>query len=66
MEGLFEGWAEEVDSSIELRFRSTEELLTFLGQRFHVATSSTGKTGSSDCKESRLETKMPRRKKQSS
>jgi len=32
--GRFEGWVEEVDSGAELRFRSTEELLRFLGQRF--------------------------------
>jgi hypothetical protein len=34
----FEGWVQEVDSSIELRFRSTEDLLRFLGQRFVAAT----------------------------
>jgi hypothetical protein len=33
-EGRFEGWVEEVDSCTELRFRSSEELLKFLGQRF--------------------------------
>jgi hypothetical protein len=27
----FEGWIEEVDTARELRFRSTEELLRFLG-----------------------------------
>jgi hypothetical protein len=32
--GLFEGWVGEVDSGEELRFRSTEELLAFLGQSF--------------------------------
>ena len=37
-DGLFEGWIEEVDSSIEKRFRSTEELLQFLSHRFEVAT----------------------------
>ncbi len=30
----FEGWVEEVDSGKEVRFRSTEELLRFLAQRF--------------------------------
>ena len=30
----FEGWAEEVDSGEEVKFRSAEELLRFLGQRF--------------------------------
>jgi hypothetical protein len=33
-EGRFEGWVEEVDSCAELRFRTAEELLQFLGQRF--------------------------------
>ena len=33
----FEGLVEEVDSGKQLRFRSTEELLRFLGQRFLVA-----------------------------
>ena len=32
----FEGWAEEVDSGEEVKFRSGEELLRFLGQRFAV------------------------------
>lgn len=36
-EGLFQGWVEEVDSCIQRRFRSTEELLAFLGQRFDAA-----------------------------
>jgi len=36
-QGLFEGWAEEVDSSIQRRFHSAEELLEFLGQRFDAA-----------------------------
>jgi len=38
-DGLFEGWVEEVDSCTELRFRSTNELLGFLGQRFDLVTS---------------------------
>lgn len=33
-EGIFEGRVEEVDTGKEARFRSTEELLRFLGQRF--------------------------------
>jgi hypothetical protein len=33
-EGKLEGWVKEVDSCTELRFRSGEELLNFLGQRF--------------------------------
>jgi len=41
LEGHFEGLVEEVDSGIELRFHSTAELVTFLGERFDLA--STGK-----------------------
>jgi hypothetical protein len=33
----FEGWIEEVDTGRELRFRSTGELLTFLGERCELA-----------------------------
>jgi len=33
----FEGWAEEVDSGEEVKFRSAEELLRFLGQRFSAS-----------------------------
>jgi hypothetical protein len=36
-EGLFDGWIEELDTGLELRFRSTEALLTFLAQRFELA-----------------------------
>lgn len=35
-ESHFEGWIEEVDSGKEVRFRSTEELLRFLAQRFII------------------------------
>ena len=35
--GRFEGWVEELDSGKDQRFRSTEDLLRFLGQRFSVA-----------------------------
>jgi hypothetical protein len=34
---LFAGVIEEVDTGRELRFRSTEELLAFLGERFEAA-----------------------------
>jgi hypothetical protein len=30
----FEGWVEEVDTGNELRFRSTEDLLRFLGRHY--------------------------------
>jgi len=39
-EGRFEGRVEEIDSSIELRFHSSEELLKFLGERLACAKSS--------------------------
>jgi len=42
-EGQFEGWVEEVDSGTELRFRSGEELLKFLGQRFALVLASANK-----------------------
>ena len=32
----FVGWIEEVDTGEEFRFRSTDELLAFLGQRFNL------------------------------
>jgi hypothetical protein len=35
-EARFEGWVEEVDTGKELRFRSREELLQFLGERFQA------------------------------
>jgi hypothetical protein len=33
----FEGWVEEVDTGNRSKFRSTEELLTVLGQSFEEA-----------------------------
>ena len=36
LDSFFEGWVEEVDSCTEFRFRSTDELLKFLGQRFEL------------------------------
>jgi hypothetical protein len=36
-QGRFEGWVEELDSGKDQRFRSAEDLLRFLGQRFSVA-----------------------------
>jgi hypothetical protein len=35
--GTFEGWIEEIDTGRELRFRSTDELLAFLGRCFEEA-----------------------------
>jgi len=37
-ERRFEGWVQEVDTCCEVRFRSTEELLKFLGERFDQLT----------------------------
>ena len=59
-EGRFEGWVEEVDSCTELRFRSTEELLRFLGQRFDLGMTSTEKTRAANKSE-----QVPSRKKNS-
>jgi len=47
-EGHFEGSVEEVDSGIELRFRSTRELLQFIGHRFDVAMASTQRARAQD------------------
>ena len=49
-EGFFEGWVEEVDTCTELRFRSVDELLKFLGQRFEPATMATGTARSQESK----------------
>lgn len=46
-DGVFEGWVEEVDSYTGIRFGSTEELLEFLGQRFELAMTATGKSEAS-------------------
>jgi hypothetical protein len=35
-EGIFEGWAQEVDTCTEFRFHSSVELLKFLGERFEL------------------------------
>lgn len=43
-EGRFEGWVEEVDSCTELRFRSTEELLKFMGLRLELVRGFRGNT----------------------
>jgi hypothetical protein len=44
-DGLIEGLVEEVDSCIELRFRTTSELLKFLVQRFDIASTARPKRG---------------------
>ena len=59
---FFEGWVEEVDSCTGMRFRSTEELLEFLGQRFDLTM---GKTGSGDSDVAPTASKPPRTRKKS-
>jgi hypothetical protein len=51
-EKFFEGWIEEVDSCTELRFRSTEELLKFLGQRFDLTMADCTQDAEVDSKQS--------------
>jgi hypothetical protein len=65
-EGRFEGWAEEVDSGRELRFRSAEELMNFLGQRFDLAKTSVGETRASNKVEQVPSKKNPRKERNSS
>jgi hypothetical protein len=43
-ENRFEGWVQEVDFYCEQRFRSGEELLKFLGERFELSRSAADKT----------------------
>jgi hypothetical protein len=65
-EGRLEGWVEEVDSCTELRFRSSEELLKFLGQRFDLAMASANKARAWDTKQAPVEKKNSRSKRRSS
>jgi hypothetical protein len=62
-EGRFEGWVQEVDSCTELRFRSGEELLKFLGQRFELVLSSADKAQADNKTEQGPPTKKGFRKK---
>jgi hypothetical protein len=64
-EGRFEGWVEEVDSSTELRFRSTEELLKFLGQRFELVMTSIDKARAPNKSEQLTSSKTKPRKERS-
>jgi hypothetical protein len=59
--GHFEGSVEEVDSGIELRFRSAGELLQFIGQRFDVAMASTTKARAQDPEQTPTEKDNPRK-----
>jgi len=65
-EGLFEGWVEEVDSFTELRFRSTEELLKFLGERLDLVMTSTDKAQAANKSEQVPSKKKNSRKERSS
>ena len=62
-EGQFEGWVEEADSGTELRFRSGEELLKFLGQRFELVLASADKAQADNKTEQDPPTKKGFRKK---
>jgi hypothetical protein len=66
-EGQFEGWVEEVDSCTALRFRSSDELLKFLGQRFELVLASADKAqaGNRNKQFPCRKKGSPRRKKQS-
>jgi hypothetical protein len=61
-QGLLEGSVEEVDTCTGIRFRSTEELLEFLGQRFDLATSSNRENLADDPKPSPRPQEMCRRR----
>lgn len=62
-EGRFEGWVEEVDSCIELRFHSTAELLKFMGLRLDLVRSSSGKTRVCEAPQEPPEKKPPQKTK---
>jgi hypothetical protein len=57
---------EEVDSGRELRFRSAEELMKFLGQRFDLVKTSVDKTRASNKMEQVPSKKNPRKERNSS
>ena len=65
--GQFEGWVEEVDSYTQLRFRSSDELLKFLGARFDLvlATASRDRAGDKSEQVTCRKKGSPTRKKQS-
>jgi hypothetical protein len=54
-DGFFEGWVEEVDSCTELRFRSTDELLKFLGHRFDLSTAPSQQGEATGCKQTAVQ-----------
>jgi hypothetical protein len=58
-EGHLEGWVEEVDTCTEIRFRSTQDLLKFLSERFDLAVGTTGKTAAIEKDPCRKRRKSP-------
>lgn len=58
-EGRFEGWVQEVDFYSEQRFRSVEELLKFLGERFELSRAAAEKTKADRKSGPRLPGKKP-------
>jgi len=64
-DGQFEGWVQEVDSCIELRFRSSEELLKFIGLRFEIALASAGKARTGGCEQAPIAKKSVRKQRSS-
>ena len=64
--GRFEGWVEEVDSCTELRFRSGEELLEFIGKRFELTVTPAGKSCEGNLIEPLLCGRKPARKRRKS
>lgn len=56
-DGFFEGWIEEVDSYTESRFRSTDELLKFLGDRFDLSTASCRQVAATGSKQNAVQAK---------
>jgi len=64
-EKQFEGWVEEVDSCIELRFRSTEELLKFMGLRLELVRGSGGKPAACEVQAPAVEKKSAQKSRKS-
>ncbi|HEV2102657.1 MAG TPA: hypothetical protein VGR58_07745 [Candidatus Acidoferrum sp.] len=64
-ERRFEGWVEEVDSCIELRFRSTEELLKFMSLRLELIRGSGGKPPACEVQGADVDKKAPQKSRKS-
>jgi hypothetical protein len=61
-DGEFEGWVQEVDTCCEERFRSTEELLSFLGERFDLLMTSLDKPRADESEPASPVKKNPRKR----